>query len=327
MTAYLIRRLLYTLPILVGVNLFTFLLFFVVNPPKDMATAILGEKNTTDEDIRNWLRERNYHLPRLYHAGAAGWGKLTQTIFFQKTVPLFFFQFGRSDRNNIWIGREIRRRMLPSLSIAVPTFALGLLASVTCAMFLAFYRGTAIDYGGLILCVVMMSTALLFYIIGGQYLFGRVLRVFPISGFDPNPAGLWKFAALPVLVGTISGVGSTMRFDRTLFLEEIYKDYVRTARAKGLSERTVLFKHALKNAMIPILTSVVLTIPLLFMGSLLMESFFTIPGLGSFTLDAINQQDFAIVRSMVFLGSALYIVGLLLTDLCYTLVDPRVTFK
>ena len=119
-------------------------------------------------------------------------------------------------------------------------------------------------------------------------------------------------------------MGTGVRFYRTIFLEEVNQDYVRTARAKGLSEGVVLFKHALKNAMIPILTNVVLAIPFLFIGSLVMENFFSIPGLGSFTIDAINAQDFAVVRSMVYLGSVLYIVGLLLTDISYTLVDPRI---
>ncbi|HLF67661.1 MAG TPA: ABC transporter permease, partial [Gammaproteobacteria bacterium] len=133
-----------------------------------------------------------------------------------------------------------------------------------------------------------------------------------------------KFLALPVLVSVIAGIGSGVRWYRTLFLEEITKDYVRTARAKGLSDLAILFKHVLKNAMIPILTGVVVLIPSLFLGSLLLESFFAIPGLGSYTIDAIRAQDFAIVRSMVFLGSVLYILGLLLTDISYTLVDPRV---
>jgi peptide/nickel transport system permease protein len=129
---------------------------------------------------------------------------------------------------------------------------------------------------------------------------------------------------LPVLIGVVAGIGSGIRLYRTFFLEEINKDYVRASRARGLSELRVLFRHVLRNAMIPILTGVVVVIPLLFIGSLIMESFFAIPGLGSYTIDAIRQQDFAIVRAMVFLGSALYILGLILTDISYTLVDPRV---
>jgi peptide/nickel transport system permease protein len=148
----------------------------------------------------------------------------------------------------------------------------------------------------------------------------------PISGFEGG-TDAFKFLVLPVLIGVVSGVGSGARWYRTIFLEEAGKDYVRTARAKGLSELAVLFGHVLKNAMIPILTGVVVVIPLLFMGSLVSESFFGIPGLGSYTIDAINAQDFAVVRAMVFLGSFLYIIGLVLTDISYTLVDPRIRLE
>jgi peptide/nickel transport system permease protein len=173
------------------------------------------------------------------------------------------------------------------------------------------------------LAVVMMSVSGLFYIIGGQYLIGKLLHLVPISGYDDGFDAI-KFVILPVLIGVISGLGSGLRWYRTIFLEEIGKDYVRTARAKGLAELRVLFTHVLRNALIPILTGIVAVLPLLFMGSLIMESFFGIPGLGSYTIEAIRNQDFAIVRAMVFLGSALYILGLLLTDISYTLVDPRV---
>jgi peptide/nickel transport system permease protein len=149
----------------------------------------------------------------------------------------------------------------------------------------------------------------------------------PISGFSASGIDAAKFLILPVVVGVISGIGASARWYRTIFLEEVNRDYVRTARAKGLSELTVLFRHVLKNAMIPILTGVVVVIPSLFLGSLLMESFFAIPGLGSYTIDAIRSEDFAVVRAMVFLGSVLYIIGLLLTDISYTLVDPRVRLQ
>jgi len=162
----------------------------------------------------------------------------------------------------------------------------------------------------------------MFYIIGGQYLIGKLLHMVPISGFNTEDA--WKFLVLPVIIAVIGGIGANLRFYRTIFLEEINRDYVRSARAKGVSEVRVLFGHVLRNALIPILTGVVTALPLLFLGSLVTESFFGIPGLGSYTIDAINRQDFAIVRSMVFLGSVLYIVGLVLTDISYTIADPRV---
>jgi peptide/nickel transport system permease protein len=172
----------------------------------------------------------------------------------------------------------------------------------------------------------MMSISSLFYIIGGQWLISKIWHLVPISGYGGG-LDAPRFLALPVVLGVIGGIGSSTRWYRTIFLEEISRDYVRTARAKGVSELTVLFRHVLKNAMIPILTGVVVVIPLLFMGSLIIESFFGIPGLGSYTIDAIQAQDFAVVRAMVFIGSVLYIVGLILTDLSYTLVDPRVRFE
>ena len=172
----------------------------------------------------------------------------------------------------------------------------------------------------------MMSVSGLFYIVGGQYLISKLWRLAPISCYAPG-IDAWKFLILPVVIGVISGIGTSTRWYRTIFLEEIGKDYVRTARAKGLPERLVMFRHVLRNALIPILTGVVVVIPQLFMGSLLIESFFGIPGLGSYTIDAINAQDFSVVRAMVFIGSVLYIVGLMLTDIAYTLVDPRIRFE
>lgn len=322
MIAYIIRRLLYAIPILIGVNLLTFALFFFVNSPDDMARVHLGGKRVTPEAIAKWKEDRGYNKPLLYNAPGAGTEKLTGTIFYKHSLRLFALQFGRSD-NGRNIGYDIRQRMWPSLAIALPIFLVGILVHITFAMLLAFFRGSYLDTAGVVLCVIMMSISALFYVIGGQYLVSMLLRLVPVSGYDIGMDAI-KFLVLPVLVGVVSGIGSSTRLYRTFFLEEIGKDYVRTARAKGLSELRVLFRHVLKNAMIPILTGVVVVIPLLFTGSLIMESFFGIPGLGSYTIDAINSQDFAIVRAMVFLGSVLYILGLILTDITYTLVDPRV---
>ncbi len=325
MMAYLVRRLLYAAPILLGVNLITFTLFFVVNSPDDMARMHLGVKRVTPEAIEQWKAERGYDKPLIYNAEAPGLEKFTETIFFQNSVRLFAFDFGRSDAGRD-IGYDISQRMWPSLAIAVPVFLVGLLTNITFALLMAFFRATPLDLWGVVLCVVLMSISPLFYIIAGQYLAGKLLHLVPISGYDTGLAA-WKFLVLPVIIGIVSGIGSGARWYRTLFLEEMGKDYVRTARAKGLAETVVMFRHVLKNAMIPILTGAVVVIPLLFMGSLIMESFFGIPGLGSYTIDAINGQDFAIVRAMVFLGSVLYILGLILTDLSYTLVDPRVRLE
>jgi peptide/nickel transport system permease protein len=324
-TAYIVRRLIYAIPILIGVNLITFVLFFVVNAPDDMARMHLGEKRVTEEAIQTWKQEHGYDRPLLYNPDASGLGRFTETIFFEKSIRLFVFDFGSSD-NGRDIGYDISQRMWPSLAIAIPVLLVGLAFNISYALFIVFFRATYVDIGSVVLLVAMMSISGLLYIIGGQFLLGKLLHLVPISGYDTGVEA-WKFLILPVIVGVIGGIGAGTRWYRTLFLEEISKDYVRTARAKGLSERRVLFRHVLQNALIPILTGVVVVLPLLFMGSLITESFFGIPGLGSYTIDAINSQDFAIVRSMVFLGAVLYIVGLILTDISYTLVDPRVRLQ
>ena len=325
MIAYILRRLLYAVPILIGVNLLTFTLFFVLNSPDQMARMHLGEKRVTPEAITNWKQEHGYDKPLLFNEAASGLARVTDTIFFERSVRLFAFDFGSSDDGRD-IGYDISQRMWPSLAIAVPVLLVGLALNISLALFIVFFRATYLDIGAVVLLVAMLSISGLFYIIGGQYLLSKVFHLVPISGYDTGIEA-WKFLVLPVIVGVIGGVGSGVRWYRTLFLEEVSKDYVRTARAKGLTERRVLFRHVLGNALIPILTGVVVVLPLLFMGSLITESFFGIPGLGSYTIDAINNQDFAIVRAMVFLGAVLYILGLILTDISYTLVDPRVRLQ
>ena len=322
MFAYIIRRIAYAIPILIGINLLTFALFFVVNTPDDMARMHLGMKRVTPEAIEKWKAEHGYDKPVLVNSAASGTGRLTETIFFEKSVRLFAFDFGHADDGRD-ISHDIRERMWPSLAIAIPVLMVGLLVNITFAMLMAFFRGTYLDTSGVVLCFMLMSISSLFYIIGGQFLLGKLFRLVPISGYEGGIEAL-KFLVLPVVIGAVSGIGSGSRWYRTFFLEESGKDFVRTARAKGLKESRVLFVHILRNALIPIVTGIVVVLPLLFMGSLLLESFFAVPGLGSYTIDAINKQDFAIVRAMVFLGSVLYIIGLILTDITYTIVDPRV---
>ncbi len=322
MIYYIIRRCLYALPLLMGVNILTFVLFFIVNSPDDMARMQLGQKHVTEQSITNWKQQHGYNMPLVWNADAEKQEKITQTIFYQKSVGLFLFRFGVSDSGRN-IGADIRERMWPSLALALPTLCVGLLVDISFALLMVLFRGTYMERTGIVISVILMSISSLFYIIGGQFLIAKLVKLVPISGYDDGLAAI-KFLILPVLIGVFSGVGSGVRWYRTVFLEEVEKDYVRTARAKGLTETQVLFRHVLRNAMIPILTGVVVILPLLFMGSLIMESFFSIPGLGSYTIDAINSQDFAIVRAMVFLGSVLYVIGLLLTDISYTLVDPRV---
>ena len=322
MIAYIIRRLLYAIPIVIGVNLLTFWLFFVLNSPDDMARMHLGQKRVTEQAITTWKAERGYDKPLFINSQQTGLATLTDTLFFNKSLTLLAFKFGQSDSGRD-ISYDISQRMWPSLALAIPILIIGLMVNISFSLMLAFFRGTKIDHWGLVLCVTMLSISGLFYIIGGQVFIGKMLNLVPISGYDTGIQA-WKFLILPIAIGVLGAIGSGSRWYRSLFLEEIEKDFVRTARAKGQTESMILFRHVLRNALIPILTGVVVVLPTLFMGSLLLESFFGIPGLGSYTIDAIQRQDFAIVRAMVFLGTLLYIIGLILTDISYTLADPRV---
>ncbi len=461
MINYIIRRALYAIPILIGVNILVFLLFFVVNTPKDIARKKLGDKSDNPTNVADYLRLHDLDLPHIYNPGwtdlekringaektnqrqftisqagvyriaflpatlnknevrqtnslklnllfadsknksnlpkikfteshtldASGqlcfsldhssqtpkyfqftvpkpanqkeettqlpsplllkvtftldqpfrnhsiafqykkpyphfWGHFTDTLYAKKSLPMLFFNFGTNDKD-INIGQEISDRMWPSLTITLPALVFGSLINIIFAMLMAVTRGSATDYWGVMLCVILMSISSLFYIIGGQHLFGKILHLTPISGYDIDNFS-FRFVLLPIAVLISSGIGTNTRFYRTLFLEEINRDYIRTAKAKGMKQSTVLFVHTLKNTMIPILTGLVVQLPLLLIGSLLIEKFFAIPGLGSYTIDAIHSQDFSIVQAMVMLGAALYVFGLLLTDISYTLVDPRV---
>lgn len=322
MLMYLLRRVIYAIPILFGINLLTFVLFFMVNTPDDIARMHLGNKHVEQIAVDDWKEAHGYDLPLFYNEKQNGMNRFKETLFFQKSLMLFTFNFGVSDSGRD-ISHDITYRMWPSLAIAVPILLFGILINIIFAMGMAFFRTSYLDLTGVVICIILMSISSLFYIIGGQYLFGKILRLFPISGYDGGFEAL-KFIILPVLVAVLGQLGAGARWYRTLFLEEIHKEYVKTAKAKGLSEQQVLFRHVLKNTMLPILTGIVVIIPSLFMGSLVLESFFGVPGLGSYIIDAIQQQDFAIVRAMVFLGSILYIIGLVMTDFSYMLVDPRV---
>ncbi len=324
MLNYLIRRVGYGVLILIGVNLFTFILFFTVNTPDDMARLNIGGKRVTQEQIEKWKTERGYDKPLYWNEKEQGSAKATNTVFWDRSVSLFALNFGRSDAQNaIDIGHEIRTRMVVSLQLAVPLFILQVIVSIAFALLLVFFRHSRIDFWGVVLCVLMLSISSLFYIIVGQLMFSRLLHLVPMSGWAGGLDAA-KFLMLPIGLCLLSRLGGEARLYRAMFLEEIGKDYVRTARAKGLSEAVVLFRHVLKNALIPIITSAGSYLPYVFLGSLVFESFFGIPGLGAFVIEAITGQDFAIVRSMVFLGAVLYIASNVLIDLAYTWADPRV---
>jgi peptide/nickel transport system permease protein len=332
MFAYIVRRLLYSIPIVLGVMLITFILFFVVQSREVMARAQLGQRATPVE-VMTWLRERGYDKPVVVNAS---WTRdqfyradrpWTDSIFIQQMKSFATFDFGESDFNRESIGQKLRSGAIPSLLITAPALVVGLVLAVSLALLQVMYRASALDTAMTVGCAVLMSVVPMAYIITAQNLMAVSLKWFPAFGFDLQGWGTVRFLALPVTVMAIIYLGADVRLYRSIFLEEIAQDYVRTAQAKGLSPRVVLFKHVLKNGAISLITLVVAYLPLLIMGSLLIENFFGIPGLGGLVVNAIQKQDFAIVRAAVFVGSLLYLLGLMLTDICYAVADPRIRLQ
>jgi peptide/nickel transport system permease protein len=325
MAAYLARRIAYGALTVLGVLLLLFVLFFAVTDPDDIARKAVGERARPEVYVQ-WKKNHGYDKPLFLNRtyGASEAKRYTDTLLFEHFRSMLTFDFGRSDADDAPIAKRLREGAGPSLALTVPLFVLGLVTGVAVALFVAFFRETYIDRAVLVLCMLTMSVAVLLYIIAGQFLVGMLLRWFPISGFDPEPAVIARFLALPVLVGVVTGFGSDVRLYRTIFIEEMSRDYVRTARAKGCGDARVMVRHVLRNALIPILTNIVVAIPFLFTGALLLESFFGIPGLGSLTVEAIQGNDFSTLRTMVYLGALLFILGQILTDFSYALADPRV---
>jgi len=318
---YLVRRTLYGVATVLGVLFFLFVLFFLVTKPEDIARKALGEK-APPKAIAQWVANHGYDRPRFWNPEHP-----TDTMLVEHFRRMLTFDFGRSDADDVPITRRLREGAGPSLALTVPLFVLSLPLAIGLALLVAAFRDTYIDRSGVVLWVLAMSVSMLLYIIGGQYLLGKLLRWFPISGFDPRPSVVARFLALPVAVGLAGGLGESVRFFRTVIVEETGRDHVRTARAKGCAEGRVMVWHVLRNSLIPILTQVVLEIPFLFTGALLLESFFGIPGLGSMTVDAIHGNDFATLRTMVYIGALLFVLGQVLTDLSYVAVDPRVRLE
>jgi len=311
MTTYIIRRLLYTIPIVLGVLLLTFVLFTVVGG--DVSIEIAG-KNATPETIEEIREEYGLNKPLFL-----SW----DSQFINHFKSALTFDFGRA-RDRELVVDKIKRGVWPSLALTVPMFFGVLIISVSLALVVAFVRGSAWDVFAVVVCVAGMSIPYLSFILLGQYFFAYKLGLFPIF-FSPD-LSMAEYVALPVLIGIVTGLGANVRFYRTVMLDEIRSDYVRTAFAKGLDARRVLFKHVLKNAMIPIITRVVLAIPFLFLGSLLLERFFGIPGLGYLMIEAIGSRDYFVINAMTYISAILFVIFNVITDICYGLVDPRISF-
>ncbi|MBC8138272.1 MAG: ABC transporter permease [Fibrella sp.] len=312
MLRYVIRRILYAVPILIGVLLLTFFLFFGTQSPETIARRNLSSRNPTQAQIKQWLDDHGYNKPI---------GEQLK----RSTVDMLAFNFGKSDASQEDIWTRVKQGAGPSGVIGGLIFISSVSTALFFAIAVAYFRGTYIDSYATAICVLLMSINAVVYVIALQFFMAKMLRYGPVWGYDPD--SLARFVLIPVVVGVMQGLGSEVRLYRTFLLDEINQDYVRTARAKGVPEAMVLLKHVLKNSMIPLITSNVSAIPRLILGSILIESFFGIPGLGNYLVDAITSQDFAIIRAMVFLGTLLYIVGNIITDVCYALVDPRIRLE
>jgi peptide/nickel transport system permease protein len=308
MLGYIVRRLLYTIPILLGVAFIIFCLFNLVGG--DPTYQMLG-KHATENQVIELRRELGFDQPQYVQ-------------FVNYLKQMVTFDWGRSYSTKQHISDMIWDGLPASLSLAIPAFLIEIFLGVTIALLVAFYRGTRFDRVVVIFCVVGMSISALAYILFGQYVFAFWLGLFPISGYDQDLFYRMKYIALPAIIWVTVSLGINVRVFRTFMLDETNQDYVRTARAKGLDEKTILFKHVLKNALIPVITYVVIQIPFLITGSFLLESFFGIPGLGSITIDAIHNSDFPVIKAMTTIETLLFIAFSLLTDVMYSVVDPRV---
>lgn len=324
MFSYIIRRLLFSLPIVFGVMLLTFFLFFVVQSPNAMARRVLGPK-ASPQAVETWLHNRGYDKPLLVNTRPGE--PFYDSLFFRQMRRLAVFDLGNSDVTGRPLKQVFASGALPSLLVTFPAFLVGMCFSLGLALYLVFVRNSAVDLVAALLCVGLMSMPVMVYIIFGQYLVAQVLNYFPAFGFHLQGWSTLKFLLLPVALMVVSGLGADVRLFRALFLEEMGQDYIRTARAKGVSNARVLLVHVLKNGLINLITLVVASLPFLIMGSLVLENFFGIPGLGNVLFSAIQAPDFAVVQASVFLGSLLYLGGLLLTDLCYAWADPRIRLQ
>ena len=312
MTHYIIRRFLYMIPIVFGVLLLTFVLFTLVGG--DISIEIAG-KNATPETIKEIREEYGLNKPLFL-----SW----DSQFINHFKNALTFNFGRARDRELVIDK-IKRGAGPSLALMVPMFLGIIVISVSLSLVVAFVRGTVWDLLTVIICVAGMSIPYLSFILFGQYFLAYKWGLFPVF-FSPDLTTV-QYVTLPVLIGIVTGLGGDLRFYRTVMLDEMRSDYVRTAFAKGLTTRQVLFKHVLKNAMIPIITQVVLAIPFLFLGSLLLERFFGIPGLGYLMIEAIGSRDYFVINAMTYISAILFVVFNVITDICYTWVDPRVSFE
>jgi len=312
MLRYIIRRLLYSITLVVGVMMILFILYHVMGG-SEMAILRMTGKHATQEQIDSLKAQYGFDKSR---------GRQLLELFRQCIT----FDFGRSLTTRQKITSMIAQGAIPSLSLMAPAFFITVILAIIVSLFCAYKRNSLFDRILVVLAVAGMSVSIMAYIILGQYLLAYKWKLFPISGYEPGLQAL-RYIILPALIYVSVAIGSELRLYRTFMLNEVNQDYVRTARAKGCGTSRLLFKHVLKNAMIPIITQVVITIPFLIMGSLLLENFFSIPGLGNMSIEALGNWDYPVLKAVTYLGSLMFIGGNLLSDILYSLVDPRIRLE
>lgn len=308
MLKFIARRLLYMIPILLGVTLVTFTLFNVAGG--DPAAQAAGRYATPEqiEVLRHELGLSGTFVEQYLHM----------------VKQLFTLDFGRSWSSKQNIATLIKNGVGPSLTVTLPGFLLSLLITIPLSLLLAYKRNSFLDKAALITCLALVSISSVVYVLVGQYFFAYKWGMFPISGWDPSWDGRWQYAALPILILVSLSLGSYILFFRTVFLDEMHQDYVRTARSKGVPTFKILVKHILRNALVPIITLVVLQVPFLILGSLLIESFYGIPGVGGLIYQAIQEADFPVIKAMTILSAIVYMIFQLISDVLYAVVDPKI---
>jgi peptide/nickel transport system permease protein len=304
---FLIRRLLYAIPVLLGVAFITLILFNIAGG--DPARMRLG-KAASPESVQQLRVEMGLDQP--IH--------IQYWDFLQSLVSL---DFGTSWADETPVSDIFLRGIGPTLSLSVPAFLIGSVLAISLSLLVAYYRGRPIDRIVTTSAIAGISVSSLVYILFGQWLLADQLKLFPIWGYEYG-LGAVVFLALPTCIWILLSVGTDIRYYRTVALEEIHQDYVRTARAKGLDERVILFKHVLRNCSVPIITRMTIAIPFLITGAFLLEIFFGIPGLGSELYRSITGSDFPVVKAFTMLGAVLYVLFNILADVLYALFDPRI---
>ena len=312
MAAYILRRLWQMVPTILGVVLLVFFLFkYFGGDPAE----ILGGLNATPEQIAAIRQQLGLDQPVWVQLG----------IYLKSIVT---FDWGKSWATNEAVSNLFASRLPATLTVMLPILILDVLLALPIAMWVAYRRGSLADRSLMVITTVALSISFLVYIIVGQYLFGFQLGWFPVQGWSDNFwTNLITYVPLPVLLAVMVGLAPQTRLYRSFFLDELGHDYVRTARAKGMTENTVMFRHVLRNAMIPILTNIGLSLPGVFVGSFLIEVFFSIPGLGREILLAVNRSDYPVIQAIAVYLAVLTMVINLIVDVMFKLVDPRVVLK